>query len=64
MPPNVCVPQTLIEKFSAALGTGWNLTAGHLFPVVELIGARRTAAPAAAAITTAFHVHLARHGTV
>ena len=56
--PVVCAFRTVTAYISAAQLTGWDLTAGHLFPVVTAEGGRKSLPSSAARMTTILQEHL------
>ena len=60
--PAVCAFQAVTAYISAAQRMGWDLTAGHLFPVVTAVGGRSSLPLPAARVTTALQCHLPAAG--
>ena len=60
--PQTCAFRGITEYISAAVAIGWDLTAGYLFPVVELNGVRGTMAITAPRMTAALLAHLRAGG--
>ena len=60
--PAVCTFRAVMAYISAAQRMGWNLTAGHLFPVVTAEGDRVSLPLPAARMTTALLGHLRAAG--
>ena len=60
--PAVCTLRAVTAYISAAERMGWNLTAGHLFPVVTAEGGRGSLLLPAARMTTALQGHLRAAG--
>ena len=57
-----CAFRGVTEYISAALMISWDLTAGYLFPMVELNGERGTIAITASRMTAALQAHLGAGG--
>ena len=60
--PVVCAFRTVTAYISAAQLTGWDLTAGHLFPVVTAEGGWGSLSLSAARMMTASQGHLGAAG--
>ena len=60
--PAVCTFRAMTAYISAAQRMGWDLTAGHLFPVVTAGGDRGNLPLPAARVTTALQAHLRAAG--
>ena len=55
--PAICAFRAVTANISAAQRTGWDLTAGHLFPVVTTEGGRGSLPLSAARMTTTLQSH-------
>ena len=60
--PVVCAFRAVTAYISAAQRMGWDLTAGHLFPVVTAEGGRGSLPLPAARMATALQAHLRAAG--
>ena len=60
--PQTCALREVIKYMPAAPGIGWNLTGGHLFPVVEPNEGRGTVALSTPPMAAALQMHLQAAG--
>lgn len=60
--PSICAVASVLTYIDAAEGIGWDLSQGHLFPVVEPNGDRGCAPMTAKAMTDALQAHLRAAG--